>query len=48
MSARTPWQALEALRRGSGKRARELELERQVNRLRSAVTATTIEAALLK
>lgn len=37
-----------ALRRGTGKATRELELEREVKRLRSAMTETAIEAALLK
>lgn len=37
-----------ALRRGTGKAPRELELEREVKKLRSAMTETAIEAALLK
>lgn len=38
----------EALRRGSGKTARELELEREVRTLREVVTKTAIQKALLE
>lgn len=38
----------EALRRGSGKTARELELEREVKTLRDVVTKTAIQKALLE
>src|SRR3954447_4884199 len=38
----------EALRRGSGKTARELELEREVKTLRDVVTKTAIQRALLE
>lgn len=37
-----------ALRRGSGKSPRELELERELKKIREAFTETSIEAALLK
>ena len=38
----------EALRRGSGKTARELELEREVKQLREVVTETAITKSLLE
>jgi transposase-like protein len=38
----------EALRRGSGKTARELELEREVKTLEQVVTKTAIQKALLE
>lgn len=38
----------EALRRGSGKSARELELERENRQLREVVTKTAIQKALLE
>jgi transposase-like protein len=38
----------EALRRGSGKSARELELEREVKQLRDVLTETAISKALLE
>jgi transposase-like protein len=38
----------EALRRGSGKTARELELEREVKTLQQVVTKTAIQKALLE
>ena len=38
----------EALRRGSGKSARELELEREVKQLRDVLTETAITKALLE
>lgn len=38
----------EALRRGSGKTARELELEREVKTLEQVVTKTSIQKALLE
>jgi transposase-like protein len=38
----------EALRRGTGKTARELELEREVDKLRKVVTTTAIEKCLLE
>lgn len=38
----------DALRRGSGKSARELELEREIKQLREVVTETAITKALLE
>jgi transposase-like protein len=38
----------EALRRGSGKTARELELERELDKLRKVVTTTAIQKCLLE
>jgi transposase-like protein len=38
----------EALRRGSGQTARELELEKEVRQLRHVVTQSAIKAALLE
>ncbi len=38
----------EALRRGSGKTARELELERELEKLRKVVTTTAIQKCLLE
>lgn len=38
----------EALRRGSGKSAREVELEREVKQLRDVLTETAITKALLE
>ncbi len=38
----------EALRRGSGRTARELELEKEVRQLRHVVTQSAIKAALLE
>lgn len=38
----------EALRRGSGKSARELELEKENRQLRDVVTKTAIQKALLE